>query len=103
MSRPTRIQLGKRSRSGTPGPQRSWSGRRETVHAVLFHACRPAVGANDLRHMARFTNPPVVDPEGVLAEPLELAGRMTDEQQRPAASELVDPVDALLLEGEVAD
>src|SRR5215211_5125900 len=76
--------------------------RREPLHVVLLDEGRAPVDAGDVGDAAGFADAAVVDPHRALAQPRQLTGRVADEEQRAGAAEIVDPVDALLLEGEVA-
>src|SRR5918993_2947111 len=90
-------------RCGPGGPRSGKrSDRREPLHVVLLDKGRAPVGAGDVGDAAGFADATVVDPHRALAQPRQLAGRVADEEQRAGAAEIVDPVDALLLEGEVA-
>jgi len=55
-----------------------------------------------LGHVAAFSDTAAVDPDREAAQPLELGRRMADEQQCAGLAEIVDPIDAFLLESGVA-
>src|SRR5882724_1478107 len=81
-------------------PPRALSGTcSEAVHIVLLHQQRAMIGADYLARITLLADAAVLDPDGASAQPAHLGHRMRDEQQRAPFAEIVDPVEALALEG----
>jgi hypothetical protein len=77
---------------------------RGLVLAPLLLRHRLAVGVHDAPRLAEEARAPGVEPEGAVADLLDEVQRVADEEQRPARGQvLLDPPQAAMSEGLVAD